>query len=349
MKIYKNVFEDIISLENLFSAWDKFKKDKQKKRDVQLFEWKLEENIFKLHRDLKYRRYKHGAYTSFYINDPKQRHIHKANVRDRVLHHAVSTVLNSIFDPTFISNSFSCRVGKGTHKGLNVLAKMIKQVSGNYFKPCFILKCDVKKFFETIDHRILLNIISKRIKDNDAMWLLEKIIESLASKYSTIFKRKGIPIGNLTSQLFANIYLNEFDQFVKHKLRVKHYIRYTDDFIIVAKEKSYLEDLIFPIYSFLLNKLILKLHPRKIIIHKLHQGADFLGYVLLPHYRLIRTKTKQRIIRKLEERVKGYRNGLISKQTLNQSFQSYLGVLSHASSHKFRKKLENQFSFLFNK
>jgi len=348
MKIYKNVFENIISLENLFSAWDRFKSDKQKKRDVQQFEWQLEENIFKLHRDLKYHRYKHGAYSSFYIQDPKQRHIHKATVRDRVLHHAVFTVLNPIFEPTFISDSFSCRINKGTHKGIGILDKIIRQVSNNSFKPCSVLKCDVKKFFETINHKILLNIIGKRIKDDNAMWLLEEIIESLASKYSTLFEQKGLPIGNLTSQLFANIYLNEFDQFIKHKLRIKYYIRYTDDFVIVAGDKSYLKNLIIPIRSFLSDKLALELHPKKITIRKFHQGVDFLGYILLPHYRLVRTKTKQRIFRKLKERVRECNNGMISKQTLEQSLQSYLGVLSHANTYNFGQELKNQFWFWLN-
>ncbi len=213
MKIYKNVFEKIISLENLFSAWDKFKGDKQKKRDVQKFEWRLEENIFQLHRDLKYKRYKHGAYSSFYIHDPKQRHIHKAIVRDRILHHAVFAVLNPIFEPTFISDSFSCRIDKGTHKGIDILDKTLRQISSNSLKPCFALKCDIKKFFGTVDHAILLSIVRKRIKDADATRLLEEIVESF---------RNGLPIGNLTSQLFANIYLNELDQFVKQKLKVKH-------------------------------------------------------------------------------------------------------------------------------
>ncbi len=348
MKIYKNVFENIISLENLFLAWDKFKSDKQKKRDVELFEWHLEENIFKLHRDLKYHRYKHEAYTSFYIHDPKQRHIHKATVRDRVLHHAIFVVLNSIFEPTFISNSFSCRVNKGTHKGIDILDKTIRQVSSNSFKPCFVLKCDIKKFFETIDHGILLNIIGKRIKDNNAMWLLEETIESLTSKYSTVFERKGLPIGNLTSQLFANIYLNEFDQFTKHKLRIKHYVRYTDDFIIVAGNKSYLEDIISPIRASLSGSIALELHPNKTTIRKFYQGVDFLGYVILPHYRLLRTKTKQRIIRKLKERVREYNNRLISEYTLEQSFQSYLGVLSHANSYNLSNNLKNQFWFWLN-
>ena len=184
MKIYKNVFEKIISLENLFLAWDKFKSNKQKKRDVQQFEWQLEENIFKLHRDLKYKRYKHGTYASFYIHDPKQRHIHKATVRDRILHHAVFAVLNPIFEPTFIPNSLSCRINKGTHKGIDILDQVLRQISSNSFKPCFALKCDIKKFFETIDHFILLSIIRKRIKDDNAIWLLEKIVESFISQYA---------------------------------------------------------------------------------------------------------------------------------------------------------------------
>jgi len=348
MRVYKNIFDKIISLENLFSAWDKFKGDKQKKRDVQRFEWQLEENIFQLHRDLRYKRYKHGAYVSFYIHDPKQRHIHKAIVRDRILHHAVFNVLNPIFEPTFIPNSLSCRIDKGTHKGIDILDKTLKQISNNSFKPCFALKCDIKKFFETVDHSILLSIIHKRIKDADAVRLLEEIIESFISQYSTLFKRKGLPIGNLTSQLFANIYLNEFDQFIKHKLKIKHYIRYTDDFVIISEDKLYLGNLIKPIHSFLSDKLALELHPKKITIRKFHQGIDFLGYIVLPHHRLLRTKTKQRIFRKLKKRIKEYKKGIINKRTLEQSFQSYLGVLSHANTYKLSNELKNQFWFWLN-
>ncbi|PIV84404.1 MAG: reverse transcriptase [Candidatus Moranbacteria bacterium CG17_big_fil_post_rev_8_21_14_2_50_44_12] len=144
MKNYNNIFEKIISPENLFLAWDSFKSNKRNKADVQRFEWELERNIFQLHRELRRGAYKHGAYSSFYIQDPKQRHIHKADVRDRVLHHAVFSVLDPIFEETFISNSYSCRIGKGTHKGVSALEKFIRQISQNYSKPCFILKCDIK-------------------------------------------------------------------------------------------------------------------------------------------------------------------------------------------------------------
>ena len=178
MKFYTNIFEKIISLENLFLAWDKFKKDKIKKKDVLEFEWKLEENIFKLHRDLKYHRYQHGAYSSFYIQDPKLRKIHKATVRDRVLHHALFRILYPIFESSFIFHSFSCQIGKGTHKGLNALAKILGKVSKNNKIPCFVLKCDIKKFFDSVDHKILFSLVKQKISDREVLDLIWKIISS---------------------------------------------------------------------------------------------------------------------------------------------------------------------------
>lgn len=348
MKIYRDIFEKIISPENLFLAWDNFKSDKRKKKDVQKFEWNLEQNIFQLHRELRRGTYKHSTYSSFYIQDPKQRHIHKAEVRDRVLHHAVYSVLNPLFEPTFISNSFSCRVGKGTHKGVAALKKMIIKVSRNYTKPCFILKCDIKKFFGTVEHSILKSILKKRIKDERVLWLLEEIISSFSSEQSSIFFSKGVPIGNLTSQLFANIYLNEFDQFVKHDLKIKYYARYTDDFVIASTGKDYLQNILKPVGSFLKEKMMLDLHPNKISIRKCGQGIDFLGYITLPHYRLVRIKTRKRIFRKLKERSEEYRTGKIDRKSLEQTLQSYLGVLTHASTHRLGEELQNEFWFWMN-
>lgn len=348
MKAYKNIYERIISVENLFSAWDVFKSNKRNRTDVQEFEWKLEQNIFALHRDLRTKQYKHGAYSGFWIKDPKPRHIHKAMVRDRVLHHAIFTVLNPIFEPTFIAQSFSCRIGKGTHKGIKALANIARKISGNGHKKSFALKCDVRKFFDTIDHTVLLHILGKRIKDPDTMWLLCEIVESFTTEYSNLFERKGVPIGNLTSQLFANVYMSELDQFIKHELKVKNYIRYTDDFVIIDTDRQCLERLLVPISSFLKEKLFLELHPKKISIRKSHQGIDFLGYVLLPHHRMLRTKTKQRIFRKLKQRTNEYKRGVISQQTLEQSLQSYLGVLSHANTYKLTEDLKNQFWFWLN-
>lgn len=178
MKVYKDIFGKIISLENLFLAWDKFQSDKKKKHDVCQFQWELEKNIFELYRDLVNKTYRHGAYSSFYIHDPKQRHIHKATVRDRVLHHAVFSVLNPIFEPTFIATSFSCRIGYGTHKGVAKLASFIRKVSQNYTRHCYVLKCDIKKFFDSVNHAVLLQIIKRRLKDDNALWLLEEVIRS---------------------------------------------------------------------------------------------------------------------------------------------------------------------------
>jgi len=337
MKTYNNIFNEIISSENLFLAWDAFKKDKRNKSDVMAFEWNLEKNIFQLHRELQNKTYKHGPYAGFYINDPKRRHIHKALVRDRILHHAIFSVINPIFEPTFINSSFSCRIGFGTHKGVDFLQKIIRKVSRNGKNPCFMLKCDIKKFFDSVDHAILLSIMEKRIKDNGAMWLLRSVIESYETNYA-----KGIPIGNLTSQFFANIYMNEFDYFIKHRLKIKNYARYTDDFVIVGENRKCLKDLLPTVNGFLKNNLLLNLHPNKIIIRKFCQGIDFLGYVIFPKYRLMRSKTKRRIFKKLKKRVKDYKEGLITGNTLEQSLQSYLGVLSHANTHGIKEELLNR-------
>ncbi len=245
MKVYNDLFDEIISPDNLFSAWEKFRVDKGKKIDVAQVRMDLEYNIFTMHRQLKNGTYRHGPYEGFYIHDPKQRHIHKASVRDRILHHAVFSIINPIFEPTFIPTSFSCRVGYGTHKGVGVLEKMIRSVSKNARRPCFVLKADIQKFFDNVDYEILLSIIEKRIKDEKTIWLLRSIIESYESapvrererereREGNSSPRQRHTIGNLTSQLFANVYMNEFDQFVKHNLKVKDYVRYTDDFAIVA-------------------------------------------------------------------------------------------------------------------
>src|SRR5579859_5123331 len=265
MKVYKDLYEQIISPESLFLAWEEFRRGKQGKKDVMKFEWQLEENLFNLQRDLAVDKYKHGPYKAFYIHDPKQRLIHKALVRDRVLHHAIFKVLNPIFEPTFIANSFSCRVGKGTHKGVKTLVKILRQASQNHTGSCFALKCDIYKFFASVDHKTLLEIIKRRVKDEQLIKLLESIIVSFNSGGES---GKGLPIGNLTSQLFANVYMNEFDQFVKHKLKIKHYVRYTDDFIVVSNSLNYLKALLPKMREFLANNLTLELHPNKINVRK---------------------------------------------------------------------------------
>ncbi len=172
-------------------------------------------------------------------------------------------------------------------------------------------------------------MIERRIGDDNAIWLIEKIIKSFSVSLD-----KGLPLGNITSQLFANIYLNELDQFVKHKLKIKHYIRYCDDFTILSDNREYLKKLIFTISDFLKEKLKLSLHSDKIKIRKYHQGIDFLGYVSFPHHRILRTKTKRRMFRKIERRIEQLKQNKISEESFNQTIQSYLGVLKHCKSHK---------------
>jgi retron-type reverse transcriptase len=354
MKMYDNLFREMISPENLFLAWEEFRKGKRDKPDVQLFEWELEQNIFQLHHELISKSYRHGPYHGFHIADPKLRHIHKATVRDRVVHHAVFKVLNRVFEPTFITDSFSCRIGKGTHKGVVRVQKMIRQVSKSQTHPCYALKCDIKKFFDTVDHGILLAILQRRIKDPDFLWLLEEIAKSYVATQRERERerervnappRVGIPIGNLTSQIFANIYMNEFDQFVKHDLKVRHYARYTDDFVVIADESSYLENLLPSMSDFLSNRLALSLHPEKVFIQSCHRGIDFLGYVIFPHYRLMRSRTRKRMLKKLKHRVEEYQQGLITEYSLRQSLHSYLGALSHADAYKLSRDIRNRFWF----
>ncbi|OGJ55473.1 hypothetical protein A3D88_04415 [Candidatus Peribacteria bacterium RIFCSPHIGHO2_02_FULL_52_16] len=342
MKVHKNIFEQIITPENLFQAWDEFRRGKGSRKDVQAFEWGLEQNILSLCRDLRNRTYKHGEYSAFSICDPKQRRIHKATVRDRILHHAIFKVLNPIFEPTFIAHSFSCREGKGTHKAVDALEVWLRKVSRNNRAPCFALKCDIQQFFASVDHEILLSILSKKIKDPDAMQLLIEVVESFCTPGQEDERPKGIPIGNLTSQLFANVYLNEFDQFMKHGMHVRHYVRYTDDFIIVDSDKSALEKLIPVMQEFLSESMKLKLHPRKITLRKFGQGIDFLGYVVLPHHRMLRTRTKQRMFRKLKVRVVSFKAGSGSESSVECSLQSYLGVLSHADTNRLSEELKNR-------
>ncbi len=333
-KIFKRAGEfeyaDLITIENLFQAWNEFKKGKKQRADVQFFERNLEDNLFMLNFALKNKTYKHGDYLSFYVHDPKRRHIHKAPVVDRVLHHLLYTYLYNLFNKTFIYDSYSCRLAKGTHKAVDRTEELARIVSKNYTRTCWALKMDIKKFFASVDHEILLQLLKKKIKDPNILWLLSEIISS----FDCDEQGKGIPLGNLTSQVFANIYMNELDQFVKHKLDIKYYLRYADDFMFLSNDKKQLEKYIDPLTKFLTGTLKLELHPKKIIFRRLDWGIDFLGYIVLPHYILPRTKTKKRVFEKLRQKIR--------KENFEQSLQSYLGYLGHTNSYKLTQQLKNQ-------
>src|SRR3989344_1465454 len=317
------VFHKIISLENLLLAWREFRRGKRQKKDVAQFEFNLEDNLFSLHQSLKQKLYEHGKYTSFYVRDPKLRLISKATVRDRVLHQEFFRIFYRIFDPSFIHDSYSCRKKKGTHKGVLRLGQFTKKVTGNHCQTAYALKCDVRKFFDSVDQATLFRIIERKVKDPDTLWLIGKIIGSFSAQPG-----RGLPLGNVTSQLFANIYLNELDQFTKHKLKQKYYLRYCDDFIVLSRIQNDLILLLPQISNFLLEHLGLILHPGKVIFRKASRGIDFLGYVILPHYLILRTKTKRRLLRKIKRR-----------QVDDRNWSSYLGILGHCRGHKIFERM----------
>lgn len=327
-------YDDIFELKNLFLAWEEFIVGKKDKEDVQAFALNLFDNINELHNDLKNKTYKHSGYYGFFINDPKRRHIHKAGVRDRLVHHAIYRLLYPFFDRTFISDSYSCRLGKGVYKAIESFDVKSYKISKNNKKTCWILKCDIKKFFDSIDHQILISILDEYIPDKNIMWLLKNVIDSY---HSDTKNSVGIPLGNLTSQLFANIYMNVFDQWVKHKVKAKYYIRYADDFIIFSRDKKYLENLVEQIRTFLLEKLNLTLHPTKIFLKTHFSGMDFLGWVNFPKYKKLRAKTKDRMFKN------------IINNPYQDVLQSYLGLLSHGNTNKVKQDLLNLYWLMVNK
>jgi len=303
---------------------------------------RLEDHIFQLQEDLTTFQYLHAPYDQFYVTDPKQRRISKASVRDRLVHQVVYDVLNEALDEKFIFHSLSSRLGKGTHIGVSQLHQMIKKVSKNGKLPCYALKMDIRRFFDTIDHQILKILLRKNIQDEKAMGLIDAIIDSFRVN-DGVTGNIGIPLGNVTSQLFANLYLNELDDFVKQTLREKYYLRYSDDFIILSNDRFHLKNLIDAIRKFLAENLRLELHPKKVIIRKLGQGIDFVGYVLFERYVLARARTKQRIGRRLREAYEGYFIGKMTASSMDQRLQSCLGILSHANQYSFSMALKNAY------
>lgn len=316
-------YNDIISVENLLLAWQEFVSGKKSKLDVQEFSLHLMDNILALHSELASKTYKHGGYHAFNICDPKPRNIHKASVRDRLVHHAVYRILYPFFDRKFIADSYSCRLEKGMHKALNRFRDFAFIVSKNHTRTCWVLKCDIRKFFANINHETLMNILRRYIPDADILTLLQGVIAS----FDAPGKRGiGLPLGNLTSQLLVNIYMNEFDQFAKHSLKEKYYIRYADDFVFLSEDRVHLQALIAKIEEFLAQQLGLALHPDKLFLKTFQSGVNFLGWVHFSDHHVLRTATKKKMIRKLQ----GTRN--------EARILSYRGLLSHGNAKKLKSR-----------
>ena len=305
-------FTDIGSIKALSAAWAKFARGKASRTDVQEYKSQLQKRVERLHHALMLGRYRHGLYQRFTICDPKTRQIHKATVEDRLVHQAVVSAIEPLFERRFIYDSYSCRQGKGAHAGVRRLRQFLRQASSNNTRKVYVLKCDIKQFFASIDHEVLMERLALRLDDERILWLLREILLSHGADTG-----RGIPLGNVTSQLFANVYLHELDWYVKQTLGIKRYARYCDDFVIVHDDATYLAGLITPIRVFLHDVLRVQLHPDKVTIRSWQQGVDFLGFVLRPHTTTLRTKTRQRMMAKVNAR----------------NLSSYVGICSHANAY----------------
>jgi len=351
MKRYNNLYEQIYDFENLYEAYKEARKCKRYRDETLKFSSNLEENLIQIQNELIWKMYRVGRYREFYVYEPKKRLIMALPFKDRVVQWAIYRVLNPIYNKTFIEHSYACRIGKGTHKAAEKLQYWIRKVSRKSGR-WYYLKLDISKYFYRVDHEVLIKILKRKIKDNNLMWLLELIIKSEETKFGlplngepgecARIRNKGIPIGNLTSQLFANIYMNELDKFAKHTLKIKHYIRYMDDIIILEDNKKYLHYIKSEIESYLNNELKLHLN-NKTAIRPITLGIEFVGYKLWPTHAKLKKKTALKIKRRLKYLKKAFNRKEINFSNVNATVQSYMGILKHCNSYYLRKKIFDDF------
>ncbi|MBI3814370.1 MAG: RNA-dependent DNA polymerase [Nitrospinae bacterium] len=343
MKRCGNLFSQITSFENLYLASRKARKGKRLKDNVLIFENNIEDELFRLQEEIILKTYTPGRYREFTIYERKPRKISASPYRDRVVHHALCNIVEPIFEKTFIFDSYACRKDKGTHRVVDRFTEFCR-------KNEYVFKADIKKYFPSIDHKILFKKIKKKIKCKDTLWLIKTIIihsnpqEEVIDYFSgddllePFRRRRGIPIGNLTSQFFANIYLNDLDHYVKEILKCRCYIRYVDDIAILHESKERLWEIKKAIEEYL-EKERLKLHKDKCLVFSVSIGTDFLGYRIFPTHRLIRKDNSMRFIRKFREMSRLYKKGFISWDNINASVQSWLGHARHADTYGLRRSI----------
>jgi retron-type reverse transcriptase len=351
MKTYKHLFEKLTSIENLENAYWKARKRKSNNPAVREFEKHWQLHLATLHRELKTQTYKPRPLKTFVLRDPKTRKICVSDFRDRVVHHALVNVLQPIFEPRFIHDSYASRKGKGTLPALNRFGQFLRKVtrngkcipeSNNANAVCgFTFKADIKHYFDTVDHQVLLKVISKRIKDRGVLWLTSTILDHYHTE-----PNKGMPLGNWTSQFFANVYLNELDQYVKHHLKAKYYIRYVDDFVILHKSKSVLQEYEQRIRAFL-QTLKLELHPTKCRITPLGRGVELLGFRVFYYYTLVRQRNLRKILNKLKGFLIEYKCAAIDASNVLNSMHGWNAYAMHANTYKLRQRIEAQVNKAF--
>lgn len=358
------MFERICDLEHLFASHKLAQLDNRYKRKICAFTFSLEENLFRLRYELLNGFYLPRPYTYFTLHDPKTRAIAAPDFRDRVVQHSLVEVIQPLFEKQFIYDSYACRTNKGTHFAAGRVKKFLmaaRSIHGSK-TTLYVLQCDIRKFFQSISWEILLTIIRKTVTCPKTMELVETIVTNHQSavtlpKVSTpqlslfdpvatasntsisVKTRTGLPIGNLTSQLFANIYLNELDHFVKDRLKMRWYARYMDDFLIIHPDRGYLKILQSTIDEFLKNKLHLSLHPKKLTIKNVTDGVPFVGYRIFYDHVLIRGNTLRRIERNYRSKRKQVKEGKIPEKKLAETKASIVGHFKHANTYGLAKKL----------
>jgi retron-type reverse transcriptase len=320
------MFDKIIEFENLYNAYLKARKGNRYKKEVMLFFCNLEENLINIQNHLMWKSWQPKPFKEFYVYDPKKRLISAPTFEDRVVHHALCNVIEPLFEKRFIYDSYACRKGKGTHAAVDRAQMFLRRAFVAFGrKPLYVLKCDISKYFPNIDHKILINIISKTIKDENVLWLCNTIISANNNC------GKGLPVGALTSQLFANVYLDIFDHFIKDKVGVKYYLRYMDDFLIIHRDKKFLHSLKSQIEHFLDAQLSLKLNPKTSIFPAKHY-IDFCGYRIKYSHLKPRKRNVLKAKRRLKKYSELYSQNKASLSKIKSSISSFLGYLKKCNN-----------------
>lgn len=329
MKRRGHLFEEICSFKNLLLAAKKAQRGKRFKNSTAAFNLEIEKNLLSLQEKLLFQTYRLGRYRHFFVFDPKQRFINAAPYADRVVQHALCNVIEPIFDRPLIGDSFACRKGKGTHKAVERFTQFARR--NNY-----VLKCDIKSYFASIDHKLLFEMIERKIKDPNTLWLIKVIIDST--------ENPGIPIGNLTSQIFANLYLSGLDHFIKEKLKVRAYLRYMDDLILFDNDKLRLTSWKEDIADYLAG-LKLEIHQNKSQIYQTRRGVSFLGYKVYATHRLVVKQNICRFRRRMRKYLQFFWTNLMTSREINDSIQSWLGYAGQADSYNLKRRLLAEFDF----
>ncbi|PIN76586.1 hypothetical protein COV17_01915 [Candidatus Woesearchaeota archaeon CG10_big_fil_rev_8_21_14_0_10_36_11] len=330
----RDLWQELCSVQNLELAYKKARKHKTLRPCVLEFEEKLVENLDMLRTELLFHSYKPRPLKTFILRDPKTRKISKSDFRDRVIHHALCNIIEPFFERMFIYDSYANRKRKGTLKAIQRFEHFRKKLSQNNTFLVFILKSDIRHYFDEVDHAVLLKIIRKRINDPKVLWLIRRVL----SNYSTS-EGKGMPLGNLTSQFFANVYLNKLDQFVKHRIKTKNYVRYVDDFVILHNSEQQLTEWKKKIADFLREELLLDLHPEKTKIIQAIHGVDFLGLKIFPFHKIMKKRNVCSFKRKLRLICEEFDNGEIMYDKVYDFLEGWIAYAKNADTYNLRRNV----------